>query len=137
MRKRPQATSLAAKRPAFSHDRNLLESVVDRLWLVDKGTVTTYDGTLKDYRALQLEKQKQDKKTPTQPEKKKNFARKSAAEARKRIAPLKKKYDRIEERIEASHIAIIDIVHLIDKLEDDGLLALEAYETARAEEGLD
>ncbi len=148
----------------ISHDRNLLESVVDRLWLVDKGTVTTYDGTLKDYRALQLEKQKQDKKTPTQPEKKKNFARKSAAEARKRIAPLKKKYDRIEERIEASHIAIIDIdtalsdpelfandpdkavslgrertrlVHLIDKLEDDGLLALEAYETARAEEGLD
>ena len=36
----------------ISHDRSLLEAVVDRLWLVDKGTVQNYDGSLEDYRAL-------------------------------------------------------------------------------------
>jgi len=42
----------------ISHDRNLLEAVVDRLWLVDKGTVSIYEGSLEDYRNFQLEKQK-------------------------------------------------------------------------------
>ena len=147
----------------ISHDRNLLESVVDRLWLVDQGRVITYEGSLEDYRKLQLEKHKPEKKTQTRPEKKKDFARKSAAEARKRIAPLKQKYDRIEERIEAAHINLIDIdkalgnaelftndperavnlgrernrlTQLIENLEDEGLSALEAYEAAKVKEGL-
>jgi len=147
----------------ISHDRNLLESVVDRLWLVDKGHVNTYEGSLEDYRKLQLEKHKPEKKNQSSPEKKKNFARKSAAQARKRIAPLKQKYERIEQRIEAAHISIIDIdkalgdtelftkdperavnlgrernrlTQLIENLEDEGLNALEAYEAAKEEEGL-
>jgi ATP-binding cassette subfamily F protein 3 len=37
-----------------SHDRYLLEACVDRLWLVEGGKVTTYDGDLDDYRRLVL-----------------------------------------------------------------------------------
>ena len=37
-----------------SHDRHLLESCADRLWLVDEGTVREFDGDLDDYKALVL-----------------------------------------------------------------------------------
>ena len=36
----------------ISHDRHLIEATAERLWLVDDGTVTPYDGDLDDYRAL-------------------------------------------------------------------------------------
>jgi len=37
----------------ISHDRNLLEAVVDRLWLIDSGKVERFEGSLEDYRNLQ------------------------------------------------------------------------------------
>jgi ATP-binding cassette subfamily F protein 3 len=37
-----------------SHDRHLLDACADDLWLVDKGTVTPFDGTLEDYQRLVL-----------------------------------------------------------------------------------
>src|SRR3954454_17193167 len=37
-----------------SHDRYLIESCADRLWVVADGTVTPYDGDLEDYRRLVL-----------------------------------------------------------------------------------
>ena len=37
-----------------SHDRYLLEACVDRLWIVQNGAVTPYDGDLDDYRRLIL-----------------------------------------------------------------------------------
>ncbi|KAF0130257.1 MAG: ATP-binding cassette subfamily F member 3 [Xanthobacteraceae bacterium] len=37
-----------------SHDRHLLESTVDRLWLVRDGTVKPFDGDLDDYRKIVL-----------------------------------------------------------------------------------
>ena len=39
----------------ISHDRRLLESCADRLWLVADGTVTPYDGDLDDYRRWLLD----------------------------------------------------------------------------------
>ena len=38
----------------ISHDRHLIEATAERLWLVNEGTVTPYDGDLDDYRALVL-----------------------------------------------------------------------------------
>jgi ATP-binding cassette subfamily F protein 3 len=38
-----------------SHDRRLLESTCDRLWLVKDGTVAAFDGDLDDYRRLVAE----------------------------------------------------------------------------------
>jgi ATP-binding cassette subfamily F protein 3 len=39
----------------ISHDRHLLETCTDRLWLVDKGTVTPFDGDVDEYRRIVLE----------------------------------------------------------------------------------
>ena len=148
----------------ISHDRNLLESVVDRLWLVDKRQVLPYEGTLDDYRQSQLETRKPKTKTKRDPDAEPTQAeqRKAAAEARKAIAPLKKKAEAIEQRIEKlrGDITKIDTqfadpefftrypkdaqdltVHRgklekkIEGLEDDWLAALEAYDAARNEAG--
>jgi ATP-binding cassette subfamily F protein 3 len=39
----------------ISHDRHLIETTVDRLWLVAKGTVTSYEGDIEDYTSYVLE----------------------------------------------------------------------------------
>lgn len=148
----------------ISHDRNLLESVVDRLWVVSGGTVTPYSGSLEDYRQEQLEKNRSQKrpKDKALPIAKQN--RKNAAEARKRIAPLKKKVNAIEAEIMAQKVqltaldqalAVTDLFttnpekavtlgrdrvtcqRLIETLENSWLEAQEAYDNARTREGLD
>jgi len=148
----------------ISHDRNLLESVVDRLWLVNKGTVKTYDGSLEDYRAFQLEQSKPEKKQKDKTGNERGLARKEAAEARKRIAPLKKKVEKIEANVLSNRRVIreidkeltendiftnspdkavalsqrrVNLAKLIEDLEDEWLTALDAYETAKDREGLD
>jgi len=148
----------------ISHDRNLLEAVVDRLWLVDKGTVTTYDGSLEDYRALQLEKDRSQKKQNAGEGDSRKQSRRDSAEARKRLAPLKKAYETIEAKIAKAKarlplidkaLSVTDIFtidpdkavklgqeraelgRVIESLEMDWLEALERYETAKSIEGLD
>ena len=57
----------------ISHDRHLIETSADRLWLCDNGTVEPYDGDLDDYRKLVLKsrkpnaKQKDQEEEPTAP----------------------------------------------------------------------
>ncbi len=143
----------------ISHDRNLLESVVDRLWLVDDGTVTTFEGSLEDYRQLQIEKNRPPKKTASSPENDKMALRKQAAAERERLAPLKKKTEELEQKIENSRKKIdkIDatlgdgeiftsdprkaqiildmrreLEDNVNQLEEAWLLALEDYETAKS-----
>ena len=148
----------------ISHDRNLLEAVVDRLWLVDRGTVSTYDGSLEDYRALQLEKDRSSKKQVSGDNDSRKQSRRESAEIRKRLAPLKRAYERLEAKIakEKARIPLIDkalsvrdiftlnpdkavklgqeraeLSRVIDALEMDWLIALEQYETAKSREGID
>ena len=148
----------------ISHDRNLLEAVVDRLWLVDKGSVTTYDGSLEDYRALQLEKDRSNRKQNTGEADSRKQSRKDTAEARKRLAPLKKAYEVLEGKISKakSRLPLIDkelsvsdiftktpdkavklgqerarLIRVIETLEMEWLEALERYEAAKSQEGLD
>ena len=148
----------------ISHDRNLLEAVVDRLWLVDKGSVTTYDGSLEDYRALQLEKNRSNRKQNTGEADSRKQSRKDTAEARKRLAPLKKAYEALEGKISKakSRLPLIDkelsvsdiftkapdkavklgqerarLIRVIETLEMEWLEALERYEAAKSQEGLD
>ena len=148
----------------ISHDRNLLEAVVDRLWLIDKGTVTTYDGSLEDYRALQLEKDRSNKKQASGDNDSRKKSRRESAEIRKRLAPLKKAYENIEAKIAKAkkRIPIIDkelsvsdiftlnpdkavklgqeraeLGRIIDALEMEWLKAMESYEAAKSQEGLD
>lgn len=143
----------------ISHDRNLLESVVDRLWLVDNGTVRSYDGSLEDYRNFQLEKDKSDKTSSQKLENSRKQSRQDRAEARKKLAPLKRGAEKIEARLHAAQSDMLTADRalsapnlfnenparavklgqdrakyekLIETLEMDWLIAIEAYETAKA-----
>jgi len=143
----------------ISHDRNLLESVVDRLWLVNDGTVSSYDGSLEDYRNFQLEKEKTNKKQQNKNDTSRKRSRQDRAEARKKIAPLKRKAEAIEVKIKQAQMDLIAIdttlavndifttdperavklgqnrvriTQLIETLESDWLGALQDYETAAA-----
>jgi ATP-binding cassette subfamily F protein 3 len=147
----------------ISHDRNLLESVVDRLWVVRNGTIDTYDGSLEDYRREQLETNRSANREKNKPVSEAKQSRKNAADARKRVAPLKRKVETIETKLAKLKTEIAEIDRelsvtdlftinpekavalgksrvscekLVETLEDDWLMALEAYEQAKASEGL-
>ncbi len=142
----------------ISHDRNLLESVVDRLWIVSNGTVTSFEGTLEDYRLFQIEKSKPPRRAKPKPESDAKAARKAAADARAKLAPLKKKADKLENKIIKARTDLTGIDSIladpalytedpdraqslikqrgaldksITQFEDDWLEALEAYENAK------
>jgi ATP-binding cassette subfamily F protein 3 len=144
----------------ISHDRNLLESVVDRLWLVDKGTVKSFDGSLEDYRQFQIEKSKPPRKTKSKSVPDPKAARKASADARAKLAPLKKRAEKIETEISGLQTRLAEVDSLladpnlyttdqdralelskergtlekqIGQLEDSWLEALDAFETAKAE----
>ncbi|MHA1523206.1 MAG: ABC-F family ATP-binding cassette domain-containing protein [Alphaproteobacteria bacterium] len=86
----------------ISHDRHLVEAVADRLWLVDSGTVTPFDGDMDDYReVLRARRRARDRAVkpadeasgePAPPRQKTDKAarRRAAAQAREALAPLKK-----------------------------------------------
>ena len=148
----------------ISHDRNLLEAVVDRLWLVDAGKVESFEGSLEDYRALQLEQTKSDKKQKPKEDNLRKRNRQDRAQSLKDIAPLKRKTESLENEFAAAQKKLTKIdarlssedlfttnpeeavklgqdraktEMLIKSLELDWLAALEAYDLAREREGLD
>ena len=90
-----------------SHDPHVIELTADRLWLVDQGTVTPYEGDLDDYRALLTKPAKRAPKErkpnePTLPivsETTKKEQRRLAAEKRNSLAPLRKQVKRAEEKV--------------------------------------
>lgn len=147
----------------ISHDRALLEATTERLWLVDGGAVTPYEGTLDDYRAEQAERAKPDKKPKADTGPSKADERKARAEARKSIAPLKKAAANLEKSVADATAKLTKLdaalsdpelferdaekaialgqnrartAEQIESLEMEWLEALAAYEAAEAEAGL-
>jgi ATP-binding cassette subfamily F protein 3 len=83
----------------ISHDRHLIEATVDRLWLVNEGTVKPFEGDLEEYRDLIIAsgRKKDDKPQAASDEPaSKADQRKANAEKRASLAPLKKKINEIE-----------------------------------------
>lgn len=95
----------------ITHDRHMIEACVDRLMLIEKGSMHRFDGDMQDYRqhllrerrAANAEKraEKPSNNAPSQKE-----VRKQAAEQRAALAPLKKavsvaekEMDRIADRL--------------------------------------
>ena len=109
----------------ISHDRHLIETCADRLWLVADGTVTPYDGDIEEYRRslLDLGRRKQaggaerlasrQVSTIDRVEQKRRDA-----EARARVAPLKRKVEALEAEIAATQTELARI---------DGRLADTAF----------
>ena len=73
----------------ISHDRHLLELTADRLWLVADGKVTAWEGDIDDYRRMSLRGEGPKTNSETS-EKDRRAARRANAQARKRLAPLRK-----------------------------------------------
>jgi ATP-binding cassette, subfamily F, member 3 len=83
----------------ISHDRHLIEATVDRLWLVNEGTVKSFEGDLEEYRDLIVaSNRKKDDRPQASADEQVNKAdqRKANAEKRASLAPLKKKINEIE-----------------------------------------
>ena len=125
----------------ITHDVYLAEATADQLWLVKDGSATRYDGDLQDYRALVLQadrgegkpKEKKTKsKKPTAPTAPKPPApkvdkaeqRKRASDARKAAAPLKKKADDAERRLNKA-------LKRIEEIDADLVLPGQSSETLK------
>ncbi len=145
----------------ISHDIHLIETCVDRLWLVDQGTVRPYDDDLEAYQQFVI--RKDTPATETQTERlvtDKKEARRLAAQQRAALAPLKKAVETAEREIAKleQKIAKIDdelasdslynddtgrlqtltkqrgeLQRALDDKESQWMDAQEAYETAQAE----
>jgi ATP-binding cassette subfamily F protein 3 len=109
----------------ISHDRHLIETSADELWLCDGGTVSRFDGDLEDYKAMVLGTRRDS--VPEKPEKvpeaetaapSPQERRKQAAELREQLKPLKKSI----QQCEAKMLKIRDKMAEIDaRLADTGL----------------
>ncbi len=89
----------------ITHDPHLIELTADRLWLIDNGRCTAYDGDLDDYRDLLAQKAKiQSAGKTTEKAEKPTVSRKDerreAAEKRRQSAPLRKKLKETEALLE-------------------------------------
>ncbi|MBI1210118.1 MAG: ATP-binding cassette domain-containing protein [Alphaproteobacteria bacterium] len=86
----------------ISHDPHLIETCADRLWLVARGRVTPYDGDLDDYRRLLLSERKNQGGGGRQKSASgsRAGARRSSAERRSQLAPLKRQVDQAEKKLE-------------------------------------
>ena len=107
----------------ISHDRNLLEAVVDRLWCAEKGTISRFDGSLEDYKQLQLEGEKHNKKQKISVKPSQHDIRRAAAEARAKLAPMRKELKQIEKQIETANSRLKSIDQ---ELSDPNLFARDA-----------
>jgi len=89
----------------ISHDRHLVETCADRLWLVADGGVKRYEGDLDDYQNLLLGRTgKQDengrrKRAKARPDNSRQVTRRSTAERRKLLTPLRRSIEECEARM--------------------------------------
>ncbi len=85
-----------------SHDRYLIEACVERLWLVENGSVAPFDGDLDQYRRLVLsggQSRSVNGGAKAAPRASRSEIRRSAADKRARLAPLRKKITAAEKAI--------------------------------------
>ncbi|MBN2340820.1 MAG: ABC-F family ATP-binding cassette domain-containing protein [Deltaproteobacteria bacterium] len=88
----------------ISHDRRLIETTCEQLWLVENGACTQYFGDIDDYRKLLLSNRGGGSKSEELEDNKekvsKKDARRDAAQNRARLAPLKKAAQVAENQVE-------------------------------------
>ncbi|TXN21205.1 MULTISPECIES: ABC-F family ATP-binding cassette domain-containing protein [Methylobacterium] len=93
-----------------SHDRFLIEACADRLWIVADGSVKSFDGDMDDYRRLVLSgPERPDDRAAESAGGKQAEARRSAVERRAALAPLRKKLEAAEARMQKLSAAIAKI----------------------------
>jgi ATP-binding cassette, subfamily F, member 3 len=115
----------------ISHDRRLIESTADRLWLVKDGGVKTFDGDMDDYRALVLGGDMDGKKQNggSGSGGSKADQRRDAAQRRLAMQPVKKKIQDTETQIAKIQK---DLATIEDILADTGFYERDPNEALRA-----
>lgn len=129
-----------------SHDRHLLRTVADDLWLVSEGQAKPFDGDLDDYRQWLVVKDKASKDKSVKTEKPatdintKKEDRRAAAKARQRLQPLRNTVKKAEKEMAELHKVIGEVeVKLADNslyeaAKKDKLKALLAEQAAAKSE---
>ena len=116
-----------------SHDRHLLETCADHLWLVDDGRVAPFQGDLDDYRRRVLAERTSsangdgDRRDSAAPRSGRASARRAAAEKRIAVAPLRRRIMEAEQTIAqlSEEIRRIDLA-----LAEPGLFARDPAQAA-------
>jgi ATP-binding cassette subfamily F protein 3 len=93
----------------ISHDRHLIETAADQLWLVAQGTVTPYDGNIDDYTSYVLdgpraERGKTNSRRPQSPQ----VQARRPASVLKEIREIDARMERLEEKIRVLDRALAD-----------------------------
>ena len=83
-----------------SHDRHLLRTVADDLWLVSDGQAKVFDGDLDDYRQWLMTKDKPVKTAVSVSTNNKKNDRRTAAVARQKLQPLRNAVKKSEQKME-------------------------------------
>lgn len=149
----------------ISHDRHLVETCADRLWMIADGTLKPYQGDLDDYQNLLLGKPtKQDDDGPKKKASNtKQRTRQDAAELRKSLVPLRERVreaEKLMNRLEVDQSKIesalsipniyndqpekaarfakkrAEIGRLLEATEEDWLKASESLQEAKAALGM-
>jgi ATP-binding cassette subfamily F protein 3 len=116
-----------------SHDPHLINACADRLWLIDQGTCSYYDGDMDSYRKLLMDQRKAERQAvksavqlegkPVKPKSKdKKAERQARAEQRAKMAPLRKEIKAAEhksEKLEADKQALMDQLAHPDMYDND------------------
>ncbi|ALR78389.1 ABC transporter ATP-binding protein [[Enterobacter] lignolyticus] len=111
-----------------SHDRHLLRSTTDDLYLVHDGKVEPFDGDLEDYQQWLSDLQKQESQPYDAPKDNANSAqarkdqKRREAELRTQTQPLRKEIARLEKEMEKLHA---QLAKAEEKLGDSGLYDVE------------
>lgn len=118
----------------ISHDRHLIETCADRLYVVADGTVSAYDGSLEDYRKGLLDKDR-NKDKGDKPKDEAKARRKQGAAARAALVPLKKKIAKLEQDIEKleREVGLIDKALADPKLYQDSPEKVTLYNKEKAQ----
>lgn len=117
-----------------SHDRHLLEAIADKLWLIDDGNVSEFNGDLNDYQEFLNKKnreykEKLNEKTQKQPNQnlvsekakaqtyKTKEQKKLEAQKRQSLRPLKLEIEKLEKQMEKIKKFLADIDTTLSDLE--------------------
>jgi ATP-binding cassette subfamily F protein 3 len=111
-----------------SHDRFLLEACVERLWIVQDGTVSPYDGDLDDYRRLILSGEGSDTRKGARA---KEDTPKAGTENRKSSAQKRSELSALRKRVAAAEALTQKLHTQIEKL-DATLATLFASDPVKA-----
>lgn len=98
----------------ISHDRHIIETCVDTLWLVNDGTVKPFDGDMDDYTRLVLDRAREQRRgeraaaQKLQPEKPPSAPRPSASTLQKTVEKLDRKMEELRGKIDILDKALAD-----------------------------